>query len=284
MRDLDIIRVSNIQRLCVNDGPGVRTTVFLKGCYLNCPWCCNPEAINYDSDFYYKRGDCREYISGRLCGECEVLNRTRSKEDCPYHVFEKTFVDYNQIELFNMILRDKYYYDNGGGVTFSGGDPLFQSYSIKPLLQRLQDSKINIALETSLFAPNPDFCNIFSYIGFWLVDLKFQFGFFPNQNVAFETDFEQNLEHLQNNISIDKVKYRMVVMKAVLNNIDSIIDKLNSHRIDSIELLPYHNLGSTKYSQLGKLNYVFEPIDKCDMESLCAKLHNNNISANYLSQ
>ena len=54
------IRVTAIQRLCVHDGPGVRTTVFLKGCYLQCPWCCNPETINYEGDALYNKGVCKK--------------------------------------------------------------------------------------------------------------------------------------------------------------------------------------------------------------------------------
>ena len=283
MCDGEIIRVSNIQRLCVNDGPGVRTTIFLKGCYLSCPWCCNPEMINYDSDLFFKRADCKEHLSGRLCAECEELNGIRSKQECPHHVFEKTFVDYTQQELYDLIIRDNYYYENGGGVTFSGGEPILQSSNIKSLLHKLRDLNINIALETSLYAPYNAFLEIAPYINYWLIDLKFQFGFFPNHSCSFQNDFEKSLGYLRNNYSTGNVKFRMVVMKEVLNHIDTIADQLIIHGITHIELLSYHKLGLGKYNQLGKSYHVFELLSKSEMEYICEILRYRNVITSYLT-
>lgn len=86
------IRVTAIQRLCVHDGPGVRTTVFLKGCYLQCPWCCNPETINYEGDALYNKGVCKKEKASIVCQDCTICGGTRSKEECPINAYEKTYI------------------------------------------------------------------------------------------------------------------------------------------------------------------------------------------------
>ena len=100
------IRVSAIQRLCLQDGPGVRTTVFLKGCYLCCPWCCNPETIYYDKDTYLLKSPekCGKYS---LCSSCELNGGNRRKEECPFDVYVPTYTDYEFEELFQVLIRDE---------------------------------------------------------------------------------------------------------------------------------------------------------------------------------
>lgn len=281
MHDGRNIRVSNLQRLCVNDGPGVRTTIFLKGCYLRCPWCCNPECIDYHSDSFYKKADCN--INDKICSECELNNGIRNKTDCPLNVYERTFKDYTQKELFDIIIRDDYYFKNGGGVTFSGGEPLFQAGNIIDLLNNLHSSGIHIALETSLYAPHKDFCQISPLIDYWLVDLKFQMGFFPNGSISLEYDFKKNLLSLQKSNHYGSVKYRMVLMKEALCKTDMIIEKLKRYNICEIEFLPYHNLGSRKYIQLGKKKIEFGTVCTNDLDLLCNELRSKGINADYLS-
>lgn len=116
--------VTNIQRMCFHDGPGIRTTVFLKGCSVHCPWCSNPENLNFKI----------ERISNNM--EEVVFGR-----------------EYSTYEILRELLKDEDYWSDGGGVTFSGGEALMHIPEIINLLQELKGRRIHLTVETSLFAP-----------------------------------------------------------------------------------------------------------------------------------
>ena len=250
------IRVTAIQRLCVDDGPGVRTVVFLKGCYLACPWCCNPEAIHYNQDLYYKNGECID--SSIICSSCEKRTGKNKFTECPINVYEKTFQDYSINELYNILLKDYNIYKSGGGITFSGGEPIMHAEQILPLLQKLKQKKISIALETTLYAPTDKFNLISPLIDYWLIDLKLQFGFIKNKDYSIsDSAFEKNLNQLQDMNSLDRISYRMVFMSEITEKHLFIAEKLKEFNINVIELLPYHNLGKYKYKKLNKKFYQY---------------------------
>ena len=118
-------RITNIQRFSLQDGPGIRTTIFLKGCSLKCPWCSNPENISYEIEEY--KNDGEKGIYGK---------------------------DIELDELYEEIKKDDAYYKiDNGGVTFSGGEVLLQIEKIEPLLKKLKSEKINICMETCLVSP-----------------------------------------------------------------------------------------------------------------------------------
>ena len=101
--------VTNIQHFCLHDGDGIRTTVFLKGCSLRCPWCANPENINMNIEKYV-----------------EKLNNKEIEKNYGFNIT----ID----ELYSEIVKDKNFYSNGGGVTFSGGEPILQINELEDLL------------------------------------------------------------------------------------------------------------------------------------------------------
>ncbi len=111
------LKVFKIQRTCVHDGPGIRTTVFFKGCGLRCLWCQNPEGLDASLDIGEKK--------------------------------------YTVQEIFDTVIKDKkYYFSTGGGVTLSGGEPMLQNPdALISFLKKLNKEKINVAVETTLFAP-----------------------------------------------------------------------------------------------------------------------------------
>ena len=271
------IRVTAIQRLCVNDGPGVRTVVFLKGCYLQCPWCCNPEAIHYDEDEYLDKGNCKYPERNPICKNCELHGGLATKDRCPLGAFEKTYKDYEVEKLFDLLMRDATLYKDGGGITFSGGEPLLQAVAIKPLLQRLKDEDIHIAFETTLYAPSAQYDAVKAYVDYWLVDLKFQFGYMTNKDYTVDiNDFNVNLQNL---LSSEKaVVYRMVVMEEMMEKASQIIQRLKGHGIDGIELLSYHGLAESKYKELGKVFKRFQPLSNSHLEALSGMLVTNGIN------
>ena len=117
------VRVTNIQRFCLNDGPGIRTTVFFKGCNLKCPWCANPENIEYEIQEFYNPN-------------------TNERGTFGY--------DIELEELERQLLKDESYYNmSQGGITFSGGEPLLQFHKLEPLLKRLKEKNIHLCVETA---------------------------------------------------------------------------------------------------------------------------------------
>ena len=138
------VRITNIQHFSLHDGPGIRTTVFLKGCNLTCPWCCNPENINYEIEYYIEDG------------------------------IEKEFgYDISLEDLEKEILKDQVYYENDGGVTFSGGEPLLQIKLLEPLLKSLKEKEINICFETALSVPLENLKLAIEYADELFIDVKF---------------------------------------------------------------------------------------------------------------
>ena len=129
------LRITNIQHFSLHDGPGIRTTVFLKGCNLKCPWCANPECI-----------------SSEIQGEFGY--------DIPL------------AKLENEIIKDEPFYKTGGGVTFSGGEPLLQINNLEPLLNSLKNKNINICFETALFVPEKYLKIAKKYCDEFIVDIK----------------------------------------------------------------------------------------------------------------
>lgn len=276
------IRVTAIQRLCVNDGPGVRTVVFLKGCYLECPWCCNPETIHYETDVCFDKGICIYPNSNKICWNCELQGGNIAKTSCPFGAFEKTYHDYSENKLFELLLRDEALYQDGGGVTFSGGEPLLQSQKLIGLLQKLRDRGIHVAYETTLYAPNDCYKPVKNFVDHWIVDLKFQYGFILNKDYEIDVgDFESNLHDLQSRKC--DVVYRMVIMSEVLLKMDIIIESLKNHHIEKLELLPCHSLAEKKYMELKKPFHRFKIPSKVDLDRACAIMKTNAIDAHYVS-
>lgn len=166
--------VTSVQRGCIHDGDGVRTTVFLNGCHLDCPWCCNPEA-SHNIDYFVDVDKCAEYQSGALCTKCVRKGGERPLQDCPLGVIKPSASRYDIIDLYDIILKDKNLYDeSGGGVTFSGGEPMLQINALSPLLGKLTDAGINIAIETTLYISPAAVELAAKYIDEYIIDLKLQ--------------------------------------------------------------------------------------------------------------
>lgn len=276
------IRVSSIQRGCVYDGPGVRTTVFLKGCYLTCPWCCNPEAMHYDGDlcFFHNLEKCGKSI---LCNNCEVKKGIDSKLVCPFGVYEPTYADWDASELYNEIIKDyNLFIESSGGITFSGGEPLLQATDLLPVLRLLKDNGFSVAIESSLYAPSLMFKSIIDFVDNWLIDVKFQSGYVLYQNsYHLLDDFFSNLQELQKNNK--SIEYRMVITHQTVSNISRAIDCFKSNSINSVNLLIYHNLGSVKYSKLGIAEKKFTPPSDEEIVTIRRMFEKNNIITKVLS-
>lgn len=270
------IRVSNIQRLCVNDGPGVRTVVFLHGCTLQCPWCCNPETIN-DRLFFDKK-TCTYPTKKIYCNSCEKYEGTRGIKSCPINAFEPTYTEYTVEELLSILLKDESIYENGG-ITFSGGEPLYQSQELLPLLEKLRKRHIHIAMETTLYVSDSVIEQALNYVDYWLVDVKFQFGYFPNRLVDINNvNIDNNLHQLLSHVDKNCIQFRMVLMHEAMKNIEKIVERMIETDIQSVEILGYHSMAKNKYEQLGLPFHPFTPPsdeDFAQLQELCNKKNIN---------
>ncbi len=222
------VRVSNIQRFSLHDGPGIRTTIFLKGCNLNCPWCANPENKSYNFTEYYNQNTKEKGIFGK---------------------------DYTCDELFNEIMKDYDYYTlDNGGVTFSGGEPLLQIKAMLPLLKKLKEKKINICFETALQVQTELIQEAVDYVNEWIIDMKI-LDADECKNIL-NGDIElyfKNLDFLKyKNITIDIFRIPFSNEYTLKdNNIELLIKALKKYNYKNVEIFKIHNLALSKYQSIG---------------------------------
>lgn len=193
MDDSDNIKgtIFKIKRFAVHDGPGIRTAVFLKGCPLNCIWCHSPEGIDQKISIWYNINNCI------LCGKCvescpqQALEMstesTRSIQICrnacqlsgecaavcPTGAIQFNGETKSVFEIVEEILKDKLFYENsGGGITITGGEPLFQPEFTLSILKNCRKNKIHTSIETSLFCERDVLERITEYVDLFIVDMK----------------------------------------------------------------------------------------------------------------
>ena len=218
--------ITNIQRFSLHDGPGIRTTVFLKGCSIRCPWCSNPENINHQIERYVKDG--KEGFYGK---------------------------EYSVDEVIKEVLKDKIFYEDNGGVTFSGGEALLYAKELLPLMEQIKQNNISIAVESSLFVPSSYLEMVIPFVDYFYVDLKVMY----KERCSFL--LKGNLDLFKSNLAILAKSKRFNVRIPVIcgytddeNDIKCIIDVIRESRssIKKVELIKGHNLGDNKYVSLGK--------------------------------
>ncbi len=214
----DSLNIISVQRTCVHDGPGIRTTVFFQGCNLACIWCQNPEARPFG------------YVPGR---------------------------EYRDVrEVLDIIERDAdYLRATGGGVTLSGGEPLMQnSESLVAFLYELKKKNISISVETTLHAPWRNIEKVVKYVDLFLVDLKVVGDDEKHRRIT-GADTSRIKANVKKLLSIGgKAKFRMVIVPGYNNSDDDIrraAEYVQSLGFSSIELLKYHNLYEGKANRMG---------------------------------
>lgn len=231
------VRITDIQHFSLHDGPGIRTTVFLKGCSINCPWCANPECIS-----------------------SQIENE-----------FGK---DISLKELEKEILKDKPFYETGGGVTFSGGEPLLQIEKLEPLLKSLKNNEINICFETSLFIPSKYFEIAENYGDEFFVDIKIL------KEDECKNILNGNINQYLNNLSLldlDKTTFRIPLNEFTLTkeNINLISELLKSFKAKKLEIFKIHNLARKKYEILNK-EFYFKEIQNEEIKEVYEKFKQIN--------
>ncbi len=260
--------VFNIQRFCVNDGNGIRTTVFLKGCPLNCKWCHNPDGISQKIQLAFYENLC---VS---CGTCAAvcpekvhfsggvrLDRSRCKlcgkcvESCPRGALEIIGKIYSAEQVISECLKDRnYYITSGGGITLSGGEPLSQAEFANEILSLAKSVGLDTAVETSGCVPTSVIADAARFTDMFLFDYKVTGA---EKSLKYTgSDGVQALENLAYLSGLGKAAVlRCPLIPGVNDNqehFDAIAQIGNRYKnIVRIELLPYHRLGIGKGKSIG---------------------------------
>ena len=243
--------VADIQRASTHDGPGFRTTVFFKGCPLSCLWCHNPECISFTPQILSYPEKCIG------CGRCAEGCFAGAKVLCGKEMTPK--------EIANEVLRDKAYYGNDGGVTFSGGEPFAQKEALSACIDECKKHSVHCAVETSLIYFDEE---IFSKLDLVMADLK-----------IWDSELHKKYTGVGNEVIIENFKkldalgIPVIARTPVIPEIDQGSDKISEFlkTLDNVycyELLPYHPLGVSKRQALGICGEDFTVPSAEHMEAL----------------
>lgn len=273
-------KIFSIQHFSTQDGPGVRSVIFFKGCNLSCKWCHNPESLSFDTEMMFYKEKC---IS---CGNCIDLCKHKCHQldsdethiydhrnchkcfDCANHCYSNALQqvgeDVSLEYLMNEIISQKPYFENSnGGVTFSGGECMLQIEFLSELLKRCKENDIHTAVDTAGHVEYASFKKIISYTDLFLYDLK-----------AIDNDLHQELTGVSNlkiienfekllsdgaNVHV-KVPYIPNYNEVDMDNMGAFLKPYHVKKF----LLPYHTFGVIKYQALGLKYSEGQSVSKTD--------------------
>ena len=230
--------IFNINKYAVNDGPGIRTTIFLKGCPLNCQWCHNPESRDSSIEIPAKE-NLKKLLNLPLSETKNAIGRIVTSED-----------------LIKEILKDIVFYEeSGGGVTFSGGEPMMQPEFLMKMLIKCREKGIHTAIDTSGYATTNSYKKIAEYTDLFLFDLKLA----DNKEHIKYTGVPNRLIHknlLELNTLGKQIRIRIPLIPGITDtdkNLSEIITLIRPLKnISNIDVLPFNELIDGKYSRLEK--------------------------------
>ena len=262
--------IFNIQHFCIHDGPGIRTTVFFKGCPLSCMWCHNPEGIAKGRHLSFTESKCA------LCGECAKVcpgahafaggKHELLRERCPDALFDDSAAacvtkalavvgyEISAGEVIARVLRDRPFYADGGGVTFSGGEPAMQKGFLSALLALAKGEGIHTALETCALCDYAYLESVIPYVDLFLIDYK-------------ETDPEKHRQFtgagnaliLENIGKLHGAGARILLRCPIIPDVNDRDDHFEGIAamtagypgLLGAEILPYHKLAASKAGRMG---------------------------------
>ena len=264
--------IFDIQKCSFIDGPGIRTTVFFKGCNLKCKWCHNPESQSRERQLMIRKNRCIEcgkclekcpndLKSCDLCGKCTVY--------CPGAVREIIGKEYTVDDVLSEIVSDKLFYDlSGGGATFSGGECMLWADFLAELLRKCKENGIHTAVDTAGCVPYESFLKVLPYTDMFLYDLKaFSEDLHKEGTGVSNQLLLKNLKKLSNETDKDIIVRIPVIpgYNAVEEELSAMASFLSTLRIKKVELLPYHTMGDHKYEALGRAPTTYKVPSEEDM-------------------
>ncbi|SHH17609.1 4-hydroxyphenylacetate decarboxylase activase [Tepidibacter thalassicus] len=268
--------IFDIQSFSVHDGPGCRTTIFMNGCPLRCEWCANPESWVLKKHIMFSQTNCRFEKGCKLCEDvceygglnlknnelelnwdiCKSCETFECSSVCYYNALKVCGKEYKVSDLIKILNRDSHSWSREGGVTFSGGEPFFQSEFLINTLKECKKNYFHTAIETTAYVNNVTFLEVFKYIDFAFIDLKHMDREKHKQKTGVYNDLIlNNIELLANSNWNGRLVLRMPVIRDfndTYENIMNIIWFMKENNLVEINILPFHRLGESKWRQLGK--------------------------------
>lgn len=261
-----MIRISNIEKFATHDGPGIRTTVFLKGCFLHCPWCANPETWKSEPVLMH---DAKKCVECKTCMHvCEhgaisfpfqwdmdkCIYCKKCENYCLQDAISFAGKDMEINEVIKEVLKDKDYFDqSNGGITISGGEPFMQLDAFLELIKQCKNNGLHVAVETTGNYCLDTLKEALPYIDLFLMDLKH----LDAQKLKDITGGNLNL--ILNNFKYlaqhcpNKVIVRMPVIPRFNDDIcEDVVRFCANLKLSEVNLLPFHTMGKSKWNQLNK--------------------------------
>ncbi len=275
--------ISNLQHFSTGDGPGIRTTVFMQGCNLKCPWCHNPETIPKEPVLLFYENSCikcglcvtvcendvhtllndKHLINNKNCihcGKCEKVCASSLKVSGKYMTVD---------EVFDYIYKDiDYIKQSGGGVTISGGEPLIQADFVALLSKKCKENDIGVIIDTAGNVPFSNFEAVVPYADTFYYDIK-------GDRLVYDTfvfgNYDIILSNLQRLVKLNcDIKVRIPIIPGVNNDngtVSEVYETIRAIGIKKVSLLPFHRLGCSKYSALN-LQYRFLNTEAFDIDKM----------------
>ena len=278
-------RIFDIQSYAVHDGPGIRSTVYMKGCPLRCLWCHSPESQRHGIELFYLPIKC---IGTELCGACldacgegalrvcepvkkldgsgmickvsidrsKCTGCLRCADACIPKALTRVGRDVTVDEVYARVDRDRIFFRNGGGITLSGGEPMAQFPFTLNLAKKLCEGGLHVCLDTTDYAPTEQYLEIAPYIGLFLYDIK-----------NMDSELHRRLTGVGNERILENARalaragaalqIRVVVIPKLRDKPDELRRTAEfcaslGKAVKLVQLLPYHSAGKVKYERLGR--------------------------------
>jgi glycyl-radical enzyme activating protein len=267
--------IFDIQRGCLHDGPGIRTSVFLKGCPLHCAWCHNPESQSKTKEISFRPESCA------ACGECVKTCRQGAHrivqgihdydrsvceqcgdcvETCLYEALKLAGQDQTVEEVFAIVQRERPFFEqSGGGLTITGGEPMLQAQFTLGLLMAAKVKNLHTCLDTCGWTNQQKYKQVLPFVDLFLFDYK-----------ATNPETHKKLTGVSNELILSnldflvkqgaRVRLRCPLIAGINDSLDHLKGIVSLHRrypdLDGIDVMAYHNIGNAKYDRYGLKNFL----------------------------
>jgi len=289
----------NIQRWSLHDGPGIRTTLFFKGCPLRCRWCANPESWSFEKQLLFRKDLCTG------CGSCVAVCPVHAnvlENQCLIHDPSKCMACGNCVqacsesardlagmdlavdEIIRLIERDAVFYRaSGGGVTFSGGEPFARKNLLRNLAEALYSAGIRIAVETCGFFVLDEVLDVMDRMDDIFVDLKH-----THDSTHRKLTGVSNRVIIENISRLDETGHALTIRVPLVKGLTDTQENMEGliqickglKNLKQVEVLPYHSLGAGKYAGLNlAYDHSMTAPGTEEVQSILNRLHSNGLKA-----